>query len=519
MSPCTPSKAECSLHISGIRSEFGVLDESSTFLSANRPVAFYATLRGGYPSNPGDSINTSGPEIRPMDGRMLFRARNNTGLHECMSKACVTHNAIRNPHDDLSKQTGKLVGNVAEVDHFPLDQQSSYPFPNLSNEREIDVWQSIQIFEDMSDAPTITKNAVKDLNRTAVNKPCSYIFNSPIPSGQHAQPTDSFGRHAAHGDSGAYPNTSTFAGARCAEFLDLEGDGVDPKSIRMDSPPPIRPRLSLRMRCAVENCRTIPSYSSPSPPVNATDPADPGTASTAASPQCRDRDGGAERPWYCRQHKQPHHVNLRQPRCQHEVRCERQASHGSASDRVKRRCALHRRSGDANLSRLNVCQVGGECGRRAVFGPRRGCPPVRCRLHRTEGDVDMVHKLCEHEGGGGGGGDGGGGGCGGACLRQASFGEPGGRTRFCTLHKLPHHVDTRTSRYRCVLTPKRTYAREYTVRRHARAYRYTHTHCGQSRALCVRVYLSVHMTPTSAQHTAGRAVGSVGVCVFVRACV
>lgn len=51
---------------------------------------------------------------------------------------------------------------------------------------------------------------------------------------------------------------------------------------------------------------------------------------------------------FCKQHKLPHHVNLRQPLCQHGAGCSKQAIFGEARLRKKIRCSAHRRACDVN---------------------------------------------------------------------------------------------------------------------------------------------------------------------------
>jgi hypothetical protein len=51
---------------------------------------------------------------------------------------------------------------------------------------------------------------------------------------------------------------------------------------------------------------------------------------------------------FCKQHKLPHHVNLRQPLCQHSAGCSKQAIFGDSRLRKKIMCSLHRRAGDVN---------------------------------------------------------------------------------------------------------------------------------------------------------------------------
>ncbi len=55
------------------------------------------------------------------------------------------------------------------------------------------------------------------------------------------------------------------------------------------------------------------------------------------------------------------------------------------------------------------------------------------RVHKQPEDSDLVHKLCEHSEGVR------------SCPRQASYGEYGGRTRFCRHHKGPDDVLSRLS--------------------------------------------------------------------------
>ena len=70
------------------------------------------------------------------------------------------------------------------------------------------------------------------------------------------------------------------------------------------------------------------------------------------------------------------------------------------------------------------------CNVMASFGPRLTRTPRHCRTHRLESEEDTRHARCLADG----------------CTRRAYYGEGGGRSLTCLLHKLPSYIDTCSKR-------------------------------------------------------------------------
>ena len=91
-------------------------------------------------------------------------------------------------------------------------------------------------------------------------------------------------------------------------------------------------------------------------------------------------------------------------------------------------CKKHRLQGARTGNGLRCVAVG--CNVMASFGPPLTRTPRRCRTHRLESDHDTRHARCVADG----------------CTRRAYYGEAGGRSLTCLVHKLPSYIDTCSKR-------------------------------------------------------------------------
>mmetsp|Transcript_36730 Transcript_36730/g.86429 ORF Transcript_36730/g.86429 Transcript_36730/m.86429 type:complete len:538 (+) Transcript_36730:190-1803(+) len=123
--------------------------------------------------------------------------------------------------------------------------------------------------------------------------------------------------------------------------------------------------------------------------------------------------------FFCLEHKQDHHTNVRLRQCRFSEGCRKQASYGDAVERIALFCNAHRQKSHVNVVSPR-CKFA-DCARQPVFGDVVEQLPIYCAAHKRAGDVNVVRgRKCVHIG----------------CKKQPAFGDPSTAVpEFCLQHR------------------------------------------------------------------------------------